>query len=337
MNTVELSNKRGVNPEALPLVAVLTNPLSSTNKKSLPDIRKVISRAHNVIHFEINSIEDIDEALALFARAQPSMLIINGGDGTVGMVLQALLYRNPFNIIPPLAILPGGKTNMTCTDLGIIGTPVAMLQKLLEVVYKKDSTASIVTRNIIEMDIGDGKEKHVGTFFGAAGIVKSVLWCRSNIYPKKIPNFIAHLLTFGVLLGASVNLFLKEEPDSRDEMKIYIQNGGRLTNEFAAVSCTTLDDLILGVRPYPNFGTGGLKFGCVQKGGSNMFRAMVGLITGAFGKGNVKGVQVRRSNMIRIHTSGSSVMLDGEIFNTQPNVPVILKGDKTLSFVSLNK
>lgn len=336
MNKVELPDGIQVKPGVMPMVAMLTNPLSSANIQRLPEIREVINRSHNVIHFEMNTIADIDEGLSLFARAQPSMLIINGGDGTVGMVLQALLYRNPFKIIPPIAILPCGKTNMTGADLGLTGSPIKILKKLLKLVHTKDSSAKIVTRHMIEVDLGDGKCARVGTFFGAAGIVQSVLWCRNNIYPKKWPAFFAHFVTFGVLLGASANLVLKDQIAVGEDMDIYIQGGGRLTGQYSALSCTTLDDLILGARPYASFGSGGLRFGCVSHGGSNMLRAIMGLITGRFSKGNVKGVQVRRSNMIRIKTAGH-VMLDGEILKVMSNIPIILKGDKNLSFVSLIK
>lgn len=331
-----MPNKDRMRPDAVPMVAVLTNPLSSANSKRLPEIREVIDKSYNVIHFELNKISDIDEALALFARAQPSMLIVNGGDGTVGMVLQALLYRNPFKIIPPIAILPGGKTNMTGADLGLKGSPVKVLDRLLKAVHTKDKAAKIVTRHMIEVDLGDNKGPRVGTFFGAAGVVQSVLWCRNNIYPKKWPLFFAHFITFGVLLGASANLLLKNQISSGETMNIYIQGGGRMSGQYSALSCTTLNDLVLGARPYASFGSGGLKFGCVDRGGRNMLRAIAGLVTGRFGKGNVKGVQVRRSDMIRIQTAGH-VMLDGEILKANSNIPIILKGDKNLSFISLQK
>lgn len=336
MNETAQPDTKPEKPKAIPMVAVLSNPLSSANKKGLPGIRRVIEKSINVIHFEINTISSIDEALALFARSQPSMLVINGGDGTVSMVLQALIFRNPFRIIPPLALLPGGKTNMTGADLGLKGSPIKILERLLKLVHVKDSGVKLVKRNLIEVDLGDGECARVGTFFGAAGIVESVLWCRNNIYPKKWPYFIAHVITFGVLLGASANLVLKDQIADGVNMDIYIHGGGRLKGQYSALTCTTLDDLVLGARPYGNFGSGGLRFSCVTRGGGNMLRAIFGLLTGSFSMGNVKGVAVHRSNRIRIKTSGHA-MLDGEMLKVNPNIPVILRGDKKLSFVSLIK
>ena len=116
---------------AVPLVAVISNPASTTNAGGMESVRSIIEKSANVVHFELNGIETIDEALALFARANPSLLIVNGGDGTIGAVLAALLYRNPFRVIPPIAFLPGGKTNMTAADLGATGSTEKVLKRLL--------------------------------------------------------------------------------------------------------------------------------------------------------------------------------------------------------------
>jgi len=320
----------------VPMVAVLTNPHSTTNKKRLPKIRKTINAAQNVVHFELRSIDDIDEALLLFARAQPSVIIINGGDGTAGAVMAALLYRNPFTVTPPIAILPGGKTNMTAADLGLSGAPEKSLSTLLDQVKKGILDKHLTKRMLIEMDRGDGQEPAVGLFFGAASIVPSIKWCRAHIYPKGYPNFISHFLAFLVLTKAAIGLGQTKNVNTSNAMHINVSAGGHFRGKYSAVSITTLDSVVLGLKPYSLVGKGGLRFSCVEAGGRNILRAIFGLFSGKFSKKYIQGVHVRRASKITIETN-DMVTLDGEFFTPNAGQTLTLRGDKSLTFVTMRK
>lgn len=323
-----------VNGLPMPLVAVLTNPHSTTNKNRINIIRETINDSQNVVHFELRSINDIDEALLLFSRANPSMIIINAGDGTVGAVLAALLYRNPFAVIPPIAILPGGKTNMTAADLGWKGPPEKALKQLLLQAKQGILDKSLVKRHLIELDLGDGSTPKVGTFFGAASIVKSMQWCRDNVYPKGISNRISHFITFFVLVGAALGLVKRTGMYDSKSMRINVLGGGHFDGKYGSVSCTTLDKVVLGLKPYSLHGKGALKFSCVEAHGSAMYRAIKGLFTGKYSKSYIPGVHVRRSDKITIETE-DVVTLDGEFYVPKKGNILTLRGDRSLIFVSV--
>ncbi len=297
-------------------------------------IRTIVDAAHGVLHFELDGIESIDDALSLFNRAKPALIIINGGDGTVGAVLASIFYSGILDIVPPIAILPGGKTNMTAADLGSKGRPDKMLERLLKLVREGRLAESLTKRNLIEMDLGDGKRPQVGTFFGTAGVVRGIHWCREHAYSKNMPLFISHLYAMSRLFMSGFGLSRGENLLSSEDMKIYIRNGGRLEGKYASVLATTLDDLLFGLRPYGKEGSGGLRFSAVDVGGGNLFRALKGLITGSFGRKGIQGVQVRRSDEIRIE-GNEPVTLDGEMFDPVEGKPITLRGDKALTFVKL--
>ncbi|MBL4788238.1 MAG: hypothetical protein JKY60_04065 [Kordiimonadaceae bacterium] len=315
----------------IPLVAIISNPLSSTNAVGMEAVRALVEASANVVHFELNGIDTVDEALALFGKANPAMLIINGGDGTIGAVLASILYKNHFTKVPPIAFLPGGKTNMTAADFGAKGKPTKVLEKLLKIARENRIEESLQSRNLIEMDLGDGELPRVGTFFGAAGIVKGIFWCRENAYSRGVPNGLAHIVP---LVGAALGIGKFKDLLISDPMAINVPGHGRMSGQYSAVITTTLNKLLLGLKPYGPEGEGGLRFAAVEIGGKNFFRAIKGLIFGAFGKKSIEGTHVRKGDEVRIEGT-DPVTLDGEIYHPLPGKPILLRGDKALAFVAL--
>ncbi len=331
---MHLDQKDVTSGVAVPLVAVVSNPLSTTNNERLEYVRQVVAESANVVHFELQGIETVEEALDFFAKASPSILVINGGDGTIGAVLAAILKRSPFSIVPPIAFLPGGKTNMTAADLGFKGKPEKVLRQILKVARAGALADRVVRRRLIELDMGDGSPVKVGTFFGTAGIVKTIDWCRTYAYSKGLPNWLAHLYAASRVIMSAFGRNQNNSLMRSDAMKIQVVGGGHLDGRFAAVVCTTLDRLLLGLRPYGQEGKGGLRFSAVELGGGNVWRALKGLISGRYGKKSIEGTHVRCADEIRI--SGTDpVTLDGEIYHPQEGQDIILKGNKSLTFLSL--
>ncbi|WP_262691303.1 diacylglycerol/lipid kinase family protein [Kordiimonas aestuarii] len=318
----------------IPLVAIISNPKSTTNAARIDAVRKVVDDSPNVVHYELDGISSIPDALELFARANPAVLVVNGGDGTIGAVLAALLHRNPFSVTPPIAYLPGGKTNMTAADLGFKGRPERVLKKLIALTNAGKLPERLTRKHLIEMDMGDGQPARVGMFFGTAGIVKGIEWCRQHAYDAGLPNGLAHFVAVSKLLLSAFGIGKDKTLMVSDPMTITVPGSGRMVGQFSMVMTTTLDRLLLRLKPYGKEGKGGLRFSAVEAGGSNVFGAMRGLITGAYGKKTIDGVHTRRSNEIRVEGS-DPVTLDGEIYYPLPGKPIILKGDRTLTFVSL--
>ena len=46
-----------------------------------------------------------------------SLLVLAGGDGTLQRTLTEALEHTPASALPPIAVLPAGRTNMTAADL----------------------------------------------------------------------------------------------------------------------------------------------------------------------------------------------------------------------------
>jgi diacylglycerol kinase (ATP) len=96
-----------------PNIGVVINPLSGGNRNGLEDVRSVISAHPQVIHCDVQTPDDVQVALAQFARQKVNLLAVNGGDGTVQAVLTAIFQHQPFEEPPLLAVLQSGTTSMT--------------------------------------------------------------------------------------------------------------------------------------------------------------------------------------------------------------------------------
>ncbi len=320
----------------VPLVVMISNPLSTTNAKNMDEIRAIVKASANVVHYELDGIASLGDAMELFSRANPAMLIINGGDGTIGAALASLLYQNPFSVIPPIAFLPGGKTNMTAADLGFKGSPAKVLKKLLKLAQAGAIPDLLISRNLIEMDLGDGAEPKVGTFFGTAGIVRGIFWCRENAYAKGLPNSIAHIWSAYKLVTSALGLSRSKGLMISDPMSITVPGSARMSGRYSIVMSTTLDRLLFGAKPYGREGKGGLRFSAFEAGPGTLVRAFVGLVTKRFGNASIDGLHVRKSDEVRIEGT-DPVTLDGEIYQPIPGKPVTLKGNRSLTFISLKK
>lgn len=320
-----------------PQVCVLSNPNSTGNLVRLDQLRRILENSSHALHYELSSIEDIPEALRMFAKANPVLLIINGGDGTVQATLSSIVNDKPFDDVPPLAVLASGKTNMIAADLGAGGRPTRVLKKLLALVDNGKLTARQTQRHLIEMDMGDGQPPRYGMFFGGGGVVNGIRYCRAKIYPMNMPNILSHFIAVAVLIASAMTGARKKSAAMYTEsMKIVMPQGGIVEGRFLIVIATTLDKLLLGMRPYGRAGEGTLGFSAVDMRLTGILNALRGILTGSYGRKTLAGINVRRVNEIRI-TGNNPVTLDGEMYEIPAGQTVILKGNYAIDFVSLRR
>ena len=319
-----------------PLVAIISNPGSTTNRAKLPAVRTFIEKNSCIFHVEIDRFEEIHEALRMCARANPTVLVINGGDGTIQSTLSAMVHHRPFgDAAPPIAVLPGGKTNMIAKDLGMRGSNLKALSRIYKLAMAGTIEQHKINRALIGLDTGDGSPKAYGMFFGAAGIISGIEACRAHIYPLKMPDIISHVATtamifFGVIIQGNSEKSFVHSPATR----IQVRGGGYIDGRFLAIMVTTLNRLIMGIDPFTQSGDGGLKFTAIEHSRKTFFKAMVALVFGRLGKAVISGVHYRKSDVIRIETD-ETVTLDGEMYRASPGHAITLDGQSSLNFIGL--
>ena len=320
------------------LIALLSNPRSSGNQSMLPRVRSFCARHEDIFHYEVEHVDQIGAALKSIARVRPKVLVVNGGDGTVQAALTELHHGGHFGATPPpVAVLPNGKTNLIAHDLGAAGDPITALERVLELA-RTDMVPHIVSRELISLSDGNPAGRPVlGMFLGGAGLADTMLYCRHKIYPLGLPNWLAHALTLllglaGVLVGGR-GRFLPTPPAP---IRVSVLRSGELNGRFAFLMVTTLQRLLFsGNMPGTSPTAGAMQLLVIERSVPALLRAFVASIRGKLGRYRLAGVHLERGDEIRIEGSRSSVLLDGELFETDVDRPIVLRPTPPVPFLRL--
>ena len=319
-----------------PRIALLSNPKSTGNLAQLPRIRAFCAQHTDIFHYEVEDADQIGEAMRTIARINPTVLAINGGDGTVQAALTELHNGGHFGTAtPPVAVLPSGKTNLIALDLGAQGDPVEALERLL-VIARADLAPFIVAREMISLSGGEGGVTPViGMFLGGAGLADVMLYCRERIYPLGLPNSVSHFITaVAVVLRQVFGLRASFLPPEPAQLSVSVRREGAITGRFAFLLVTTLEKLLLSGE-VGSHGNGPLKFVAVEQKPASLIRAFGASLVGRLGRTKMDGVHVEEADEIEIEGDPSHVILDGETFRTGVGKPIFLRPAQPLSFVRI--
>jgi Diacylglycerol kinase catalytic domain len=318
------------------LVALLSNPHSTGNRSSLPEVRSFCDRNRDIFHYEVEEAGQIARALEMIARVKPKVLVINGGDGTVQTALTELYHGGHFNgTPPPVAVLPNGKTNLIALDLGVEGDPLIALASILEL-SRGDLTPHIVARELISLTDGSENAKPVlGMFLGGAGLAEAILYCRHKIYPLGLPNGLSHFIAaLATLMSSIFGMKADFLPRRTESIRISLLRDGEIKGRFSVLIVTTLEKLLLGGRVNSD-DAGRLKLMAVDNRPWVMLRMMFASLRGLLGKNPLEGVHITNGDIIRIDGGRSSVILDGEVFEADNERPIILRSTAPVPFLKL--
>lgn len=318
-------------------VALLSNPRSTGNQALLPRVRAFCAEHRDIFHYEVEHVDQIGEALATIARVKPSVLVVNGGDGTVQAALTELYHGGHFDYPPPpVAVLPNGKTNLIAHDLGAEGDPIAALTRVLELA-RTDLVPHIVSRELIALRQGSAEARPVlGMFLGGAGLADTILYCRHKIYPLGLPNGVSHFLTLSAtLLSILFHASARFLPPLPRPVTISMRQHGELKGQFQFLMVTTLDRLLLNGHNAARDKDGALRLMAIERRPLAMMRALFAAMMGRLGQEKLAGVHLGSGHEIRIEGDHSSVILDGELFEAETDRPILLGHTAPVPFLRL--
>lgn len=317
-------------------VALLSNPKSTGNRQTLPRVRSYCANNPDIFHYEVEHVDQIGRALQTIARVDPVVIVINGGDGTVQAALTELYQGEHFpGRVPPIAVLPNGKTNLIALDLGIHGDPIKALEKIVQIA-KAGVDDHVVARELIALSDGGTDTRPVlGMFLGGAGLADSILYCRNQIYPLGLSNGLSHFLTaVAVLISLLFGVSARFLPPSSRPVRISLIREGELAGRFSVLIVTTLEKLLFGTRTGDSQ-RGNMKLMAVDHNLPALLRLFWASIFKRVGKADMHGIHLEQGDIIRIEGDRSSVILDGELFEASEGKPIVLRSTKPVPFLRL--
>lgn len=318
-------------------VALLSNPHSTGNRALLPRVRAYCAANPDVFHYEVESVDQIEKAIHTIAMVGPKVVVINGGDGTVQGALTEIYLGNHFpDSAPPVAVLPNGKTNLIALDLGAEGDPMKALERVVELVNGGDLESHVVQRELISLQREEGRPV-LGMFLGGAYLADVMLYCRNRIYPLGLPNGLSHVLAALLALVAIIfGIGGGRLPPQPSTLTVSLIREGQLQGKFSLLIVTTLEKLLLSIRTSEAYGTdGSMKLLAVDRSVGALFRMLSATWRGTLGKKQLAGVHFQQGDEIHIEGERSSVILDGELFESINGKPIVLTSTAPVPFLRL--
>jgi hypothetical protein len=205
------------------------------------------------------STGEIAEALRSFARAGVEVLAIHGGDGTVDAVLTELRHNTPFDQEPVLVLLPGGTTNMTHADVGLRKRGARALGHVAAACLHGVPERHVVARRPLRVARGDGAAPFHGFFFATAAIPRLIRLTRRRLHSRGLTgrggSSLALIWSLRRLLAGRVEGDPVMHPDP---VAYAVDDDPWHDGQAVILLATTLERLILGLRPAPPGGRMGV-------------------------------------------------------------------------------
>lgn len=314
---------------------VLFNPLSGRNRKQgMRRTQAVLDEHPQVPSYEVRTPVEVAIALAELTRQAVNVVVINGGDGTVQMVLTALFRDRLFAKPPLLAVLAGGTTNMTAGDIGIAGSPAHGLRRLFERLESGSGGDALVQRSLLEVRTGTAESAQYGFFFSAGALQQLT---RRRWTERSATRIRALRGGLGTALFTSkmvMRLLLKRPLLEPSPIQARLDDCVCRINDCSLLFVTTLERMALGLRPFWGTGPAPLHFTAMTVPPRRLLRAVPSLLQGRPNRHlrSEFGYLSHNANEIRLWFD-DDFLLDGQLFEPAAGEPVIIRRGPCADFI----
>jgi diacylglycerol kinase (ATP) len=314
-------------------IAVINNLRAGRNRAQVSRILGLLKSYPEVLHVETDSAGVLPHAIEDLARRNIDLLVVNGGDGTIQHALTEILVEEPFERIPLVAPLRGGRTNTTAGDLGAHGNPVRGLAAVLDAARAGTLHERIVDKPVLRVDFDGGRRTGYGMFFGAGTIHRAITLVH-QLFPrgKSQGALGAGLVTMGLVCKAAFRA--RDRVLEPDKLQILLDGELVERGEFHLAMATTLRRLFWGLRPFWGSESGGVHFTGVASDASRFGLTAPGILVGRPGGHAVPENGYTSRNVERAQfRMGCGFTIDGEMFEQRREDVVTVRPDRRVRFV----
>ncbi|MBW6457096.1 MAG: hypothetical protein K0A98_14540 [Trueperaceae bacterium] len=193
-----------------------------------------------------HGLDELPAALDAILDARPDAIAVNGGDGTLQTLLAECARRGVLAELPPIAVLPGGTTNMCAHDLSGVWHLRRALRAYAALRDLPRSAWPVVRRPILAIETRDGVT--AGTLIGLGAVVRGVEYWQQVLRRRARGG---DLGVAWAIFRSLWGMVRRQPPFDRPTPVGLGFDGvppGRV--DVSALILTTLDHLPIGMRPY---------------------------------------------------------------------------------------
>ncbi len=223
------------------LIGVISNPRSRKNKRRPERLRQLMEfKDPLVLSRCTETLDDLERALEEFHRRRIEVLAINGGDGTIHLVLTKMFKIWDHDHLPKIAVLKGGTINQVAVNCKVRGNAVSHLKRLVAKLRDK-KPFRIVRKPLFRID-----DKY-GFIFGN-GIVTAFM---DYYYKDGDPSpYIAFRTLVSSVSSIVFRTKLYRELFAGFEGRLVVDGADHGTREYLGVFITSLSKIGLGFEPF---------------------------------------------------------------------------------------
>ncbi len=298
---------------------VIINPKSAKTGRKGRALSQALAATPDVLTSTLDDFSLLPEILKSYAEQGVEVLAVSGGDGTVQSVQTHLIEGKIFKNLPRLAVLPHGTTNMTAADVGLRVTAPQQVAALLNRPGYLARATNVRTRRTVKVQNLGGVSTQHGMFFGTGAIYRAVLLCQRDIHGLGLKGEIANGVTLITTLARSIFARASDQGDADRIDRGYamtITADGELKASYDQLLflATTLDRLILGMRPFWNVERNKLRATAIAYPHPNIFRYLLPVMYGGderrLPEPDFTSFSAERIGL----ATEASMVIDGEIF-----------------------
>ena len=314
-------------------VGVLTNLKAGRSAVRTARILRELSRHDDVLRRETSSNRMVPEAVAEFASEGVELLVLNGGDGTVHRALTEIFAGPHQDWRPLIAPLRCGRTNMIAADLGMQRSPARAMRALFAAAREGRLGERSVEKPVLRLDLEGDDEPKYGMFFGAGVLHRAIQLTHRSFPNGRAQGVFGAAVVTATLLARTIAGDHKGVLDP-DKMQIAFDGANVSTEEFVVVMATTLDRLILGLRPFWGREDAPLRVTTLASGAPGLALALPRLVRGLAPRATTQknGFASRNAHEVALRLD-CGLTLDGELFDPEPGRVVRVSGGERVRFV----
>jgi hypothetical protein len=311
-----------------PRLGIISNPLSRAGRT---DRASFGAAAAGLPHAEPASRVELRGALRDFAARDVDLLAVQGGDGTLRELLTALPIAG-FEHPPAITMLSAGKTNLAARVMGSAGMGEAGLRRLLDAAERGTlQRRALPVLEVSRPGLADEPPLR-GVLLGAAAFTEGNRLAEARLHRRGVHDAAAVALA---LAGIALKAGLDRGHALRAGVPMTVAPDDHPTREGRRflLLATTLDRLMLGLRPFWGEGRGAVRWLDVL---APPRRLAAAFWAGARGRPRPwmrsAGYHSGRSERLRVAMHNPFV-LDGEVFEPGPE-GLLLSASDRVAFVS---